>query len=45
MRILVKSLKRLYVKGRLTQSDIQERLDNGLITEDEYLWIIGGDLL
>lgn len=41
MRTLVKSLKRLYDKGKLTLSDIQERLDNGIISEDEYRYIIG----
>lgn len=43
MRTLVESLKRLYDKGRLTKDQIKERLDSGIITEDEYLYIVGVD--
>ena len=41
MRILVLSFKRLYEKERLTAEQIKERLDNGMITEEEYAYIIG----
>lgn len=43
MRTLVESLKRLYDKGRLTKDQIKERLDSGIITEYEYLYIAGVD--
>ena len=41
MRILVESLKRLYDKGKLTMEDIRKRLDDGIITEEEYRYIVG----
>lgn len=41
MRMLVESLKRLYHKGKLTIDDIQKRLDDGIITEEEYRYIVG----
>lgn len=40
MRILVESFRRLYSNGRLTIEDIQKRLDDGIITEEEYRYII-----
>ena len=41
MRMLVESLKRLYHKGKLTIEDIRKRLDDGIITEEEYRYIVG----
>lgn len=41
MRILVESLKRLYKKGRLTKEQIVERIEKGIITEEEYEYITG----
>lgn len=41
MSTLVKSLKRLYEKGRLTKEQIEERVVNGTITEEEYEYITG----
>ena len=41
MRMLVESLKRLNHKGKLTIDDIQKRLDDGIITEEEYRYIVG----
>lgn len=41
MRILVESLKRLYLAGRLTLEQIQQRLERGTITQEEYEYIIG----
>lgn len=41
MRMLVESLKRLYHKGKLTIEDIRKRLDDGIITEEEYQYIVG----
>lgn len=41
MSTLVESLKRLYVKGRLTLEQVNERVSKGTITEAEYLYITG----
>ena len=41
MRILVESLKRLYKKGKVTKKKLQEMVDAGTITQDEYNYIIG----
>jgi hypothetical protein len=41
MSTYVKSLKRLYEAGRLTDVRITELLENGKITEEEYQYIIG----
>ena len=41
MSTLVKSLKRLYEKGRLTKEQIRERVEKGTITEEEYEYITG----
>lgn len=41
MRILVESLKRLYLAGRLTLEQIQQRLERGTITQEEYEYIVG----
>lgn len=41
MRTLVESLKRLYDAGRLTLEQIQERLEKGTITQEEYDYIVG----
>lgn len=41
MRTLVESLLRLYKAGRLTLEQIQERLNKGTITQEEYEYIIG----
>jgi len=41
VRILVESLRRLYKAGRLTLEQIQERLNKGTITQEEYEYIIG----
>lgn len=36
-------LKRLYDAGSLTQAQLRKAVDNGWISEEEYLSIIGGD--
>lgn len=41
MRILVESLRRLYLAGRLTAEQIYERLAKGTITQEEYDYIMG----
>ncbi|MBE5899504.1 MAG: XkdX family protein [Lachnospiraceae bacterium] len=41
MRTLVESLKRLYKKGKVTKKKLQEMVDAGTITQDEYNYIIG----
>lgn len=41
MRTLVESFKRLYKAGRLTKEQMRVRVGNGLITEEEYEYIVG----
>lgn len=41
MRTLVKSLKRLYDAGRLSNEQIAERLESGSISKEEYQYITG----
>ena len=41
MSTYVKSLKRLYEAGRLTDVRLTELLENGKISEEEYAYIIG----
>lgn len=41
MRTLVESFKRLYEAGRLTAEQLKDRVERGLITEDEYEYITG----
>lgn len=41
MSILVQSLKRLYLKGRLTKADINVRVGKGTIDEAQYELIVG----
>lgn len=40
MRALVESLKRLYLSGRLTLEDIEERKTKGTINEEEFNYIV-----
>ncbi|RDY21451.1 XkdX family protein [Criibacterium bergeronii] len=39
MSTLVESLKRLYLRGRLTKEQIGKRVTKGTITETEYEYI------
>ena len=43
MRILVESLKRLYesVPQRVTKEELLQRVENGKITKEEYVSIVG----
>lgn len=44
MRTLVESLKRMYETGKpikLTKTQLKTRVKKGVITEDEYKYIIG----
>lgn len=41
MRTLVESFKRLYKAGGLTKEQMQARVVNKLITEEEYEYIVG----
>lgn len=44
MRTLVESLKRMYETGKpikLTKTQLKARVKKGIITEDEYKYIIG----
>ena len=43
IRMLVQSFKRLYQSGRITEEDIKSRLSSGLISQDEYAYITGGE--
>lgn len=43
MSTLVESLKRLYLKGKLTKEQIKARVVKGTITTDEYKYITGED--
>ena len=45
MRILVESLKRLYENDRVTKTQLQKRLEKGIISIDEYNYIVGEDAL
>lgn len=45
MRILVESLKRLYENGRVTKVQLQKRVEKGIISIDEYNYIVGKDVL
>ena len=45
MRILVESLKRLYENDRFTKTQIQKRVEKGIISIDEYNFIVGEDAL
>ena len=35
-------LKRLYDSGRITQAQLRKAVDNGWITAEEYVEIVGG---
>ena len=39
MRILVKSLKRLYESGRVTKDELPDRVASGKISPEEYEYI------
>ena len=41
MRILVESLKRLYTKRSLTTEQVEERVEKGSISAEEYEYITG----
>ena len=41
MRILVESLKRLYENDRVTKTQLQKRVEKGIISIDEYNYIVG----
>lgn len=41
MGTLVESLKRLYLKKRLTKQQIKDRVTKGTINEQEYEYITG----
>lgn len=43
MRILVESLKRLYENDRVTKTQLQKRVEKGVISIDEYNYIVGED--
>lgn len=37
---LIASLKRLYKANKITKEQLQERVNNGVITEEEYKYIV-----
>ena len=41
MRVLVQSMRRLYLSGRLSLGEIKTRLASGKITSVEYDYIVG----
>ena len=43
MRILVESLKRLHENDRVTKAQLQKRVEKGIISIDEYNYIVGED--
>ena len=45
MGILVESLKRLYENDRVTKVQLQKRVEKGIISIDEYNYIVGKDVL
>lgn len=40
-KTLVESLKRLYTKGKVSKDKLQESLQKGTITEEDYAYITG----
>ena len=43
MRILVESLKRLYDSKRVSKEQLDARCEKGIITKEEYDYIVGAD--
>lgn len=43
MRILVESMKRLYENDRVTKAQLQKRVKKGVISIDEYNYIVGAE--
>lgn len=43
MSILVESFKRLYDAGRVTKKQLKDRVESGVITEENYKYITGED--
>lgn len=43
MRILVESMKRLYENDRVTKAQLQKRVEKGVISTDEYNYIVGAE--
>lgn len=41
MRMLVESIKRLYVSEKLTKAQVADRVRKGSISAEEYAYIIG----
>lgn len=41
MRIMVESFKRLYNRGKITKEQVRERVEKGLISKEEYVYITG----
>lgn len=41
MRTVVESFKRLYNSGKLTREQVEERVDSGKISAEEYEYITG----
>ena len=41
MRILVESIKRLYVSEKLTKAQVYDRVQKGSISAEEYAYITG----
>lgn len=40
MNVMVESLKRLYKDGKITNKKLNELLDDSVITQDEYMYIL-----
>lgn len=43
MRILAESIKRLYENSRATKAQLQKRVEKGVISIDEYNYIVGAE--
>ncbi len=41
MRILAESIKRLYASAKLTKAQVDERVQKGSISAEEYAYITG----
>lgn len=43
MGALAAVMKRLYIKGEITEDQVKERVKSGKITEEDFKYITGGE--
>ena len=41
MSAKAKAFKNLYLRGRITKDAVKKAYDDGVITDEEYIWIVG----